>query len=360
MNERENPLQSVATEFVTQSFETEVSESQVDAVAETVSDAVSALRSKVGDDRLEELLRDGEGTVLEERHSKDKEDPEPVTCQNIIEPLFTALGYPEPSVEVGDLSDDRGKQADYSFSLRAYDDIDSGRLLVEAEPLNKKLDQERHGLGQVKDWLDRKKFDADFGIATDGMRWVLVKYDRDTYSYDTLAEVNLQRTFVKAFENQTGRNVGLDEWVEGDDRDLLASFVRSFGHDNFLSIASDARVVIKKKKKEEITDEFYDEYLQYVFGIRPDDEEKTTRSLVGDGVIAPEEATGDDVRLFAVAGTSLKRCASDWVASTPRRTPTSASAYRPRSTPRRSTPTASTARRPPSYWTTSTGYVTRG
>jgi tetratricopeptide (TPR) repeat protein len=299
MNERENPLQSVATEFVTQSFETEVSESQVDAVAETVSDAVSALRSKVGDDRLEELLRDGEGAVLEERHSKDKEDPEPVTCQNIIEPLFTALGYPEPSVEVGDLSDDRGKQADYSFSLRAYDDIDSGRLLVEAEPLNKKLDQERHGLGQVKDWLDRKKFDADFGIATDGMRWVLVKYDRDTYSYDTLAEVNLQRTFVKAFENQTGRNVGLDEWVEGDDRDLLASFVRSFGHDNFLSIASDARAVIKKKK-EEITDEFYDEYVQYVFGIRPDDEEKTTRSLVGDGVIAPEEATGDDVRLFAV------------------------------------------------------------
>jgi hypothetical protein len=299
MNERENPLQSVATEFVTQSFETEVSESQVDAVAETVSDAVSALRSKVGDDRLEELLRDGEGTVLEERHSKDKEDPEPVTCQNIIEPLFTALGYPEPSVEVGDLSDDRGKQADYSFSLRAYDDIDSGRLLVEAEPLNKKLDQERHGLGQVKDWLDRKKFDADFGIATDGMRWVLVKYDRDTYSYDTLAEVNLQRTFVKAFENQTGRNVGLDEWVEGDDRDLLASFVRSFGHDNFLSIASDARAVIKKKK-EEITDEFYDEYVQYVFGIRPDDEKKTTRSLVGDGVIAPEEATGDDVRLFAV------------------------------------------------------------
>lgn len=299
MNEREDPLESVATEFVTEEFDTQVSEREIDDVAETVSAAVADLRSKVGDDRLEELLRDGEGMVLREEDSVEQEDPEPVTQESIIRPLFDALGYPDPAVEAGDLSGDRGMQADYSFSLREYDEIDSGRLLVEAEPLNKKLDQEKHGLGQVKDWLDRKKFDADFGMATDGMRWTLVKYDRDTYSYDTLAAVNLQRTFIRAFENQTGRNVGLEEWVEGDDREVLESFVRSFGFENFVSIASEARAVIKQKKAE-ITDEFYDEYVQYVFGIRPDGEERTTRSLAGEGVIPPEEATGDDVRLFAV------------------------------------------------------------
>ncbi|WP_128477132.1 Eco57I restriction-modification methylase domain-containing protein [Halorussus pelagicus] len=299
MNERENPLRSVPTEFVTEAFDTEVSESQIESVATAVSDAVADLRESVGDDRLEELLRDGEATTLMARDSAENEDPEPITKRTVIEPLFAALGYPDPAVEAGDRSDERGKQADYSFSLAEYDDVDSGRLLVEAEPMNKRLDQESHGLGQVKDWLDRKKFDANFGLATDGLRWVLVKYDRDTYSYDTLAEVNLQRTFVKAFENQTGRNVGLDEWVEGDDRELVETFVRSFGYENFVSIASEARAVIKETKAE-ITDEFYDEYVQYVFGIRPDGEERTTRSLVGDGVIAPEAATGDDVRLFAV------------------------------------------------------------
>lgn len=61
------------------------------------------------------------------------------------------------SFEAGDLSDQHGQQADYAASLNEYADIDSNRLLIEAEPINKRLDQSKHGLGQVTDWLAKDK-----------------------------------------------------------------------------------------------------------------------------------------------------------------------------------------------------------
>jgi hypothetical protein len=55
-----------------------------------------------------------------------------------------------------------------------------------------------------------------------------------------------------------------------------------------------------KKRKQAITDEFYDEYVQRVFGIGDGEDEPRFRSLIGEGIAAPPEATGDDIRLFAV------------------------------------------------------------
>jgi len=56
-----------------------------------------------------------------------------------------------------------------------------------------------------------------------------------------------------------------------------------------------------KEKQEAITDEFYDDYVRLVFGIgAEDDEERRSRSLVGGGIMPPEQASGDDVRLFSV------------------------------------------------------------
>ena len=292
------------TEFVLEEFETTVAESAVEDLAERITAIVHELRSAVtSDDRLEELLRGKPGPdILHGSDLTEHGDPEPFTQRTVIEPLFDALGYPDFTTEASGLTEEQRQKADYLFSLREYDDIDSARLPVEAEPLNKKLDQQKHGIGQVKDWLDTYSFGAEFGIATDGMRWVLIKYDRERYQYDTLAEVNLQPVFVAAFENVTGRQVSLDEWLEGSNEDVLDGFVRSFGFENFRAIASDARSVIKETKSE-ITDEFYDEYVRRVFGVLDESEsdgERTEFSLVGDGIDAPAAATGDDVRLFAV------------------------------------------------------------
>lgn len=199
----DNPLHSVATEFVAEEFDIEVQTAAIEEIAGTIEDLVATLRELINsDDQLEALLRSEPGQrVLMEQHSVHHSDPEPLTRGEIIEPLFEALDYPYLAPEAGDLSDERGKQADYSVSLADHDAIDSNRMLIEAEPLNKKLDQQRHGIGQVKDWLGKRHFEADFGIATDGMRWIFIRYDPDTYSCDKLAEVNLQPVFLAAFEN---------------------------------------------------------------------------------------------------------------------------------------------------------------
>ncbi|MCL7419221.1 MAG: hypothetical protein M8354_15500, partial [Halalkalicoccus sp.] len=65
------------------------------------------------------------------------------------------------------------------------------------------------------------------------------------------------------------------------------------------SIAGDAPTVIKETKQA-ITDDFYDDYVRLVFGIGTDGAEPRARSLIGEGIVPPEGATGDDVRLFAV------------------------------------------------------------
>jgi hypothetical protein len=298
----DTPSDASATEFVLEEFETSVPDNAVENLARCITEIVRDLRSEVvSDDRLEEFVRGRPGpNILHGNDLKDRGDPEPFTQRTIIEPLFDALGYPDFSTEASGLTDEQRQKADYLFSLRDFDAIDSERLPVEAEPLNKNLDQQKHGIGQVKDWLDTYSFGAEFGIATDGMRWVLIKFDRERYQYDTLAEVNLQPVFIAAFENITGRQMSLDEWRDDDTDDLLARFVQSFGFENFIAIASDARSVIDDIK-DEITDTFYEEYVHRVFGVVDEiDDERTAFALVGDGIIAPEAATGDDERLFAV------------------------------------------------------------
>lgn len=54
------------------------------------------------------------------------------------------------------------------------------------------------------------------------------------------------------------------------------------------------------RSREEVTEEFYDDYIRVVFGVTDQGDDRRARSLIGEGVEAPNEATGDDVRLFAV------------------------------------------------------------
>ena len=289
-------------EYVVEQFDTTVPDGAVESLAKRIESIVGELRDRVtSDNRLEELLRGQPGPdQLHRSDTSEGGDPEPFTQRRIIEPLFDELTYPNFTTEATTLSDEQRQKADYLFSLREVDAIKSSRLLVEAEPLNKKLDQQKHGLGQVKDWLDTYSFDADFGFATDGIRWVLIKHDRERYQYDTLAEINLQPVFVAAFENHTGRRRSVDEWLDDTTTLLLERFIRAFGFENFVAVASEAKRKIDDSKSA-ATAEFYDQYVRRVFGVLEEGEdERTAFSLVEDGIIAPEAANGDDERLFAV------------------------------------------------------------
>ncbi|WP_135852646.1 Eco57I restriction-modification methylase domain-containing protein [Halorussus salinus] len=285
------------TEFVQEAFETTVEADDEKRLLEAIDNAVSRLREQIDDDTLENILRADAGSYrLRGGMTRDGLQPEPFTQQAVIEPLLSELGH-SFDTEAGGLSGGRTMVADYTVSLRDFD-TDSTRLLIEAEPINKDLDSREHGIGQVRDWLSQREFESDFGFATDGLRWAFVRYDPDSYSHNVIEEVDLQPVFLALFENQVGARESVEEAVFDADRERVANLLRTFEFENFVSIAVEARQVIKRTQ-EEITDEFYDDYIRYVFGIVDEDEE-TPRSLIGDGVVKPDGATEDDARLFAV------------------------------------------------------------
>jgi len=201
---------SVPTEFVADAFETTVTDEDAAHLLQTIGDAVSTLRDQIDDDTLERILRADPGSYqLTSSMTRDGLQPESFTQDAVIEPLLDALGH-EYSTEAGGLSGGQTRVADYTVSLRDHPEIDSTRLLIEAEPINKTLDSRKHGIGQVRDWLSQREFESDFGFATDGLRWVFVRYDPDAYTLNVIEEVDLQPVFLALFENQVGRQASLD------------------------------------------------------------------------------------------------------------------------------------------------------
>lgn len=293
-------VQNNQTEFDFSEFKTEVTEGDRQQIIDTIAESVSKLRDQIEDDTLEKILRADSGAYqLRADFTRDQLDPEPITKNRVIGPILDSLGYEDYGYEAGDFSQERGEQADYAISLRDIESVDSSRLLIEAEPVNKPLENRGHGVDQVKSWLSQREFESDFGFATDGVRWVFIRYDPDTYTHSKIEEIDLSPVFLKVFENATTENRPYRDVLTEEHLDLISRLVRTFAYNNFVSIIDDAREVIKQKQ-EEITDEFYDDYIKTVFGVADEDEERRARSLIGDGVVAPADATAEDVRLFAV------------------------------------------------------------
>lgn len=291
------------TEFDVDEFDTEVSDDDVERVLSTIDTCIRNLRQQYVDDgKIDKTLSRSRGDYVPKSvYTVDRLDPEPLTQDLVIEPLFEVLGYTEYGAEAGDFSSTRGEQADYAVSLRDIDSVDSSRLLIEAEPLKKRLEDRGHGADQVKSWLSQREFESDYGFATDGLRWMFIRYDADSYTHTTVADIDLQPVFLTLFENQTMSESSPVDAVSDDERELVAQLIQTFDFDNFRSIIDDAQDVLKEKQ-EAITDEFYDDYIRYVFGVDEGSvgDERRARSLVGDGVVAPDEADGDDTRLFSV------------------------------------------------------------
>ena len=295
-----NSDMTTGTEFVQSAFRTAVEDEDVEKFTNEIDEVISELRTRFERDGLLEdvLRRESAKNGIKSSFSETNQDPEPLTQEVVIEPLLRALGYGTWYRETGDKSDERGNVADYSVPLDDHDAVDSSQLLIEAEPINKPLESRGHGIDQVETWLSQREFETDFGFATDGIRWVVIRYDPDTYTHDRIEHVDLKEVFVSLFNNQTGKNKKPIEALSPTEKETLRALLQTFERQNFLSIAGDARQIIKETQQS-ITDDFYDTYIQTVFGVRQNDE-RSGRSLIGDGVIKPDEATGDDTRLFAV------------------------------------------------------------
>lgn len=291
---------STPTEFTLRELQTSVPDDAALGLAEILNEIVGNVRQRiVSDSRLEEILRNGK--ILQSKDDSRNQAPEDLTKDLIIDELLEYFEYPYGTQEVNTPAENEDQWVDYSVSLENYSNIDSKQLLIEAEPINKRLNQQKHGIGQVKGWLHHEPFETDFGIATDGLKWVLLKKDPDTHTINQIEYIDLQKIFLALFENLAGSKRSVEEVLDEENIETLERFYRAFYFDNFISVASGVQSIIRKKKKE-ITESFYDEYIEIVFGIIDENSEgrDTERCLVGDGIEVPRGADQEDRRLFAV------------------------------------------------------------
>lgn len=217
----------------------------------------------------------------------DRQEPEEFAKRRLIEPLIEFLGYEIVSETV--LSAPAGSTRTPDYTIRPQ----NGReplFYVEAEPLGANLTTSGHGISQVDEWISLRSSSTDYGIATNGLDWVLLKYDTVLNRSSSIFEVNLRPLFIR-FLNP--RSLDTDDTLLNIRRELLNLDVA------YVSLFLNNYLEIIDRQREEISRQFYNDYVNYVFGF--DNEGNTTQgpSLLNN-IIRSTTGTEDDARLFAV------------------------------------------------------------
>lgn len=197
---------SQITEFNLESIQTTATDTELNSLATELQSITESVRDRiVSDTRLKNLLQNSD--TLSSDDDVKKQKPEELIKNLIIEALLDNLGYPYAPQELNTPAEDENRWVDYSVSLDSYPNIDSTRLLIEAEPVNKNLDQTKHGIGQVRSWLHHEPFESDLGIATDGIKWVLLKKDTDTHTINEVETCDFTDVFLALFDDiSTGKS----------------------------------------------------------------------------------------------------------------------------------------------------------
>nr|CBH37780.1 hypothetical protein BSM_12570 [uncultured archaeon] len=196
-------------------------------------------------DIKERLTLDGKNRVFEEgkelssEFMKDKAEPEAFTKEFLIDKILDPLELeklPEKSFETP-----KGhRSVDYRIKG------ETGMFLVEAKPLNANLFEKSRdgGVNQIKGLfrLAEVKENYDFGVATDGLRWVFIDKNKEVVS-DLKLEANYEQ---------------IHEFLVGKEK------------------------VISPKTEEEISKKFYDWYNALLHGGRYKDHENKQKTISED------------------------------------------------------------------------------
>ena len=222
-------------------------------------------------------------------HSKDLKDeqsPEEFAKRVVIEPLIEFLGYefvPETILP----SPGGRKKPDYTIRPKSED---KPIFYVEAEPINIDLNSKDHGVSQVKDWLISRASKTDYGIATDGLQWILLKFDTASAQSKEFLKVDLRPVFLKLLN--PAAFVSKKE-VEKIEEDFLTY------HREYVSLFLEGYLERIEKKKEEISKRFYNDYVRHVFGY--DEKGGTIQgTCLLKRVVTPSGANHIDANSFSV------------------------------------------------------------
>ena len=225
---------------------------------------------------------------LESRDLHILSKPETVTREVIIQPLLKCLGYADEDIisESGQDVESERRWIDYQLA------VDNSTILIEAEHLGSDLWAPKKGVNQVKGWIMAKSVDTDYGIATDGFQWILLKYDKTARRIEDVDDVSLLPVFA--------RKAGFDTFEEVSDKgatNRLKKLYLTFAKENIL-LALNENLLQLEKKKDEISKKFYSQYMEFVFG-EVEGSERRPYSLMTT-IISPSEVGRTEVSLFAI------------------------------------------------------------
>ena len=217
----------------------------------------------------------------------DGQKPEEMVKQFIVEPLIRYLGFSEMSRE-GKLASPFGNRyPDYVISGPESDDI---ILYVEAEPINTVLSAENKGIGQVSQWLISRAAKSEYGIGTDGMQWILAKFDASSNKTKEVMGIDLRPYFAHLINPKSGVP---ETEIRAELEKLLTLRPR------YLRKLVDKYLISTENEKEEITKKFYGEYVRYVFGT-DENGNPTGETCLLSSIKVPREVENPRKELFAV------------------------------------------------------------
>jgi hypothetical protein len=184
-----------------------------------------------------------------------KGKPEEFAKDNIIEEIFDFLGFDKSSrASESELEKAFGRNwPDYKLIVNQ-----DFNVLVEAEPVNEDLWAGERGVKQVVEWIQNKACDTDFGIATDGIKWILLEFSYEKRNYSKRCEVDLSPFFRNYF--------GFPSIVDGEaKKEIFAKFYSFFSKSKIEKTLKNADLQLEIYQ-EKISKKFYDEYMRLVFG----------------------------------------------------------------------------------------------
>ena len=189
-----------------------------------------------------------------------KAKPESFTRENIVEEFLDFLGYGKSN---------RASESQLAIFGRRYPDYklivnNDFHVLVEAEPLNTDLTKPNSGINQVIEWITHKACTTNYGIATDGFKWVLVEFSLELMKHRIIKKIDLSSFFAEKFGVKT-------LLTESQKKQLITNFIVFFSK-NSIQPTIEKEELQLELYQEEISKKFYDSYMQLVFG---DDRHKT-------------------------------------------------------------------------------------
>lgn len=234
--------------------------------------------------RLEDLLHGQESLTGADVGSK----PEAWTRKHLIRPLLNASSLEwEPEIH-------GGGEGYPDFGLTNLDVL----VIGEDKSINKYEEAEE----EIKGYLNNRAASrgAEYGIATDGFQWTVyrVELGGDYLSYTPVdpTPINFRNEILQIARNKNYiSQTGIDE-VDIDEK--AESFYEVFNRDSFNTLLTQEAPKRIREKKQAGIEEFYDLYVELLFGEGSGSYDYETTLL--DDIKEPDTASDTDKRRFAI------------------------------------------------------------